>query len=54
MIPELIQAIMKFIPDYFTWDEKRQEEYRVHMPEEDEFAIPGRPSRLTTQFLLAG
>jgi len=39
MIPELIRAIMKFIPDYFTWDEERQEEYRVHMPEEDAFAI---------------
>jgi len=39
MIPELIRAIMRFVPDYFTWDEKQQEEYRVHMPEEDEFAI---------------
>ena len=45
MIPELIRAIMKFVPDYFTWNKKRQEEYRVHMPEEDEFTI--------RQFLMA-
>ena len=45
MVPELIRAIMKFVPDYFTWNEERQEEYRVHMPEEDEFNI--------RQFLMA-
>ena len=45
MVPELIRAIMKFVPDYFTWNEERQEEYRVHMPEEDEFTI--------RQFLMA-
>ena len=39
MIPELRRASIKFIPDYFHWDEERQEEYRVHMPEEDDFHI---------------
>ncbi len=44
MLPELKKAIMKFVPDYFSWDEKRQEQYRVDTPEEDSFKI--------TQFLL--
>ncbi len=39
MVPELIRAIMKFVPNYFTWNEERREEYRVHMPEEDKFNI---------------
>lgn len=39
MKPELRRAIMKFVPDYFTWNEKRQEEYRVRLPEEDDFNI---------------
>ena len=39
MIPELIRAIMKFVPDYFTWNEEQQEEYRIQIPEEDEFNI---------------
>ncbi len=39
MKPELKRAIMRFAPDYFSWNEKRQEEYRVRMPEEDAFNI---------------
>lgn len=44
MIPELRRAIIKFVPDYFSWDKKRQEQYHVDMPEEDVFKI--------SQFLL--
>lgn len=39
MLPELKKAIIKFVPDYFTWDIKRQEQYRVETPEEDAFNI---------------
>ena len=39
MSPELKRAIIKFVPDYFSWDRKRQEQYRVDTPEEDEFMI---------------
>ena len=39
MSPELKRAIIKFVPDYFSWDKKRQEQYRVDTPEEDEFKI---------------
>ncbi len=39
MSPELKKAIMKFVPDYFSWDKKRQEQYRVDTPEEDAFKI---------------
>jgi hypothetical protein len=39
MSPELKRAIIKFVPDYFSWDRKRQEQYRVDTPEEDEFRI---------------
>ena len=39
MLPELRRAIIKFVPDYFSWDEKRQEQYRVETPEEDSFKI---------------
>ncbi|RZB32186.1 MAG: hypothetical protein SRB1_01805 [Desulfobacteraceae bacterium Eth-SRB1] len=39
MLPELKKAIMKFVPDYFSWDKKRQEQYRVDTPEEDAFKI---------------
>jgi len=39
MKPELRRAIIKFVPEYFTWNEKRQEEYRVRLPEEDAFNI---------------
>ena len=39
MLPELKKAIIKFVPDYFTWDIKRQEQYRVDTPEEDAFNI---------------
>jgi len=39
MIPELKQAIIKHIPDYFTWDQDRQEQYRINMPGEDSFKI---------------
>ena len=39
MSPELKRAIIKFVPDYFSWDEKRQEKYRVDTPEEDAFKI---------------
>lgn len=39
MSPELRKAIIKFVPDYFSWDKKRQEQYRVATPEEDAFKI---------------
>jgi hypothetical protein len=39
MLPELRRAIMKFVPDYFSWNEKTQEEYRVRIPEEVTFNI---------------
>jgi len=39
MLPELKKAIMRFVPDYFSWDKKRQEQYRVNTPEEDAFKI---------------
>jgi len=39
MSPELRKAIMKFVPDYFSWDKNRQEQYRVDTPEEDAFKI---------------
>jgi hypothetical protein len=39
MSPELKRAIIKFVPDYFSWDKKRQEQYRVNTPKEDEFKI---------------
>ncbi len=39
MSPELKRAIIKFVPDYFSWNRKRQEQYRVDTPEEDEFKI---------------
>ena len=39
MSPELKKAIIKFVPDYFSWDKKRQEQYRVDTPEEDAFKI---------------
>jgi len=39
MLPELKKAIMKFVPDYFFWDKRRQEQYRVDTPEEDAFKI---------------
>lgn len=39
MLPELRRAIIKFVPDYFTWNEKQQEEYRVRLPEKDDFNI---------------
>ena len=39
MSPELKRAIIKFVPDYFSWDKNRQEKYRVDTPEEDEFKI---------------
>ena len=39
MSPELKRAIIKFVPDYFFWDEKRQEQYRVDIPDEDFFKI---------------
>jgi len=39
MSPELKRAIIKFVPDYFSWDKNRQEQYRVDTPEEDEFKI---------------
>lgn len=45
MVPELRRAIMKFVPDYFTWDEEKQEKYRVNIPEEDYFNL--------RQFLMA-
>ena len=39
MPPELIKAIMKHIPDYFTWDADRQEQYRACLPGEIDFKI---------------
>lgn len=39
MTPELKRAIIKFVPDYFSWDITRQEQYRVNIPEEDAFKI---------------
>jgi hypothetical protein len=39
MSPELKKAIIKFVPDYFLWDQKRQEQYRVDTPEDDAFKI---------------
>ena len=39
MSPELKKAIIKYVPDYFSWDKKRQEQYRVDTPEEDAFRI---------------
>jgi len=45
MLPELRRAIIKFVPNYFSWDEKTQERYRVQMPQEVTFKI--------RQFLMA-
>ncbi len=45
MTPELKRAIMKFVPDYFSWDQTQQEEYRVQLPGDIDFKI--------RQFLLA-
>ena len=45
MLPELRRAIIKFVPDYFSWNEKTQEKYRVQMPQEVTFKI--------RQFLMA-
>ncbi|MCP4626618.1 MAG: hypothetical protein GY850_24400 [bacterium] len=39
MSPELKKAIIKIVPDYFSWNQKRQEQYRVDTPEEDAFKI---------------
>ncbi len=39
MSPELRKSIIKIVPDYFSWDKKRQEQYRVDTPEEDAFKI---------------
>lgn len=39
MPPELRRAIIKIIPEYFFWDEARQELYRVNIPKEDLFKI---------------
>jgi hypothetical protein len=39
MSPELQRAIIKVVPDYFSWDENRQEKYRVDIPENDFFKI---------------
>jgi hypothetical protein len=39
MSPELKRAIIKFAPDYFSWNKNRQEQYRVDTPEEDDFRI---------------
>jgi hypothetical protein len=39
MSPELKRAIIKFVPDYFSWDKKHQEQYRVDTPEQDALKI---------------
>lgn len=39
MLPELNQAIIKHLSDYFTWDRNRQEQYRVNIPEDDIFKV---------------
>lgn len=39
MSPALRKAIIKFVPGYFSWDKKRQEQYHIDTPEEDFFKI---------------
>ena len=39
MSPELKRAIIKCVPDYFSWDRNRREQYHVDMPEEDGLKI---------------
>jgi hypothetical protein len=39
MSPALKKAIIKFVPDYFSWGKKCQEECRVETPKEDPFKI---------------
>ncbi len=39
MSPELKRAIIKFVPDYFSWDKNSQEQYRVDTPKIDAFKI---------------
>jgi hypothetical protein len=39
MLPELKKAIIRYIPDYFGWNETRQEQYRINIPEEIDFKI---------------
>ncbi len=39
MSPELKKAIIKFVPGYFSWDKKRQEQYRVDTPVKEAFKI---------------
>lgn len=39
MLPELKQAIIKHLPDYFSWNQDRQEQYRVNIPEQDYLKI---------------
>jgi hypothetical protein len=39
MSPELKRATIKFVPDYFSWDKKHQEQYRVDTPEQDALKI---------------
>ncbi len=39
MAPELRRAIIKIVPEYFSWDQKHQELYRVDTPEVDSFKI---------------
>lgn len=39
MIPELKRAIMKYVPEYFSWNIEKQEEYRVNIPKEISFKI---------------
>jgi hypothetical protein len=36
---ELKRAIIKYVPEYFSWDQVRQEQFRVTTPEEDVFKI---------------
>ncbi len=39
MVPELKRAIMKYLPEYYSWDVARQEKIRVDMPKEMAFQI---------------
>lgn len=39
MAPVLRRAIIKAVPEYLSWDQKRQESYRVNTPGKDSFKI---------------
>lgn len=39
MSVELKKAVQTYIPEYFSWDTKHQEEYRLHLPSDIDFKI---------------